>query len=132
MNESQIFANALGLADPAARRAYLDAACAADPDLRTAVEALLRARDSDPDFLEHPAATPAETVDRPAARANVPGPERPGLVLGGRYKLLEVVGEGGMGEVWMAEQQAPVKRLVAVKLIKPGMDTKTVLARFEA
>src|SRR5205823_8300823 len=55
-----------------------------------------------------------------------------GTVVGGKYKLLELIGEGGMGEVWMAEQRDPVKRLVALKLIKPGMDSKAVLARFEA
>ena len=57
---------------------------------------------------------------------------RTGAVLAGRYKLLEEIGEGGMGAVWMAQQTEPVKRLVAVKLIKAGMDGKPVLARFEA
>ena len=56
----------------------------------------------------------------------------PGVIIGGRYKLLENIGEGGMGSVWVAEQQRPVKRKVAIKLIKPGMDSKQVLARFEA
>src|SRR5689334_1309687 len=56
----------------------------------------------------------------------------PGTVIAGKYKLLEQLGEGGMGAVWMAQQTEPVKRLVAVKLIKAGMDSKTVLARFEA
>src|SRR5207302_2352731 len=58
--------------------------------------------------------------------------ESAGAVLAGRYKLLEAIGEGGMGAVWMAQQTEPVKRLVAVKLIKAGMDSKSVLARFEA
>ena len=56
----------------------------------------------------------------------------PGTILGGRYKLLENIGEGGMGSVWVAEQQQPVKRKVAIKLVKAGMDSKQVLARFEA
>src|SRR4051794_38401158 len=55
-----------------------------------------------------------------------------GLLVAGRYKLLERVGEGGMGEVWVAEQSEPVRRKVALKLIKPGMDSRQVLARFEA
>jgi tetratricopeptide (TPR) repeat protein/serine/threonine protein kinase len=133
VNESQIFTNALNVADPAERAAYLDAACASDAQLRTAVEALLQAQANDPDFLERPAASLADTADAPAATATTAPPaERPGLVLAGRYKLLEEVGEGGMGTVWMAQQTEPVKRLVAVKLIKPGMDSKQVLARFEA
>jgi WD40 repeat protein/serine/threonine protein kinase/tetratricopeptide (TPR) repeat protein len=133
VNESQIFTNALNVADPAERAAYLNAACAGAPELRTAVEALLRAQASDPGFLEQPAASLADTADGPAATATAAPPaERPGLVLAGRYKLLEEVGEGGMGTVWMAQQQEPVKRLVAVKLIKPGMDSRQVLARFEA
>src|SRR5262249_227097 len=84
-------------------------------------------------FLEQP---PGEPGERPAVSA--PGPaggsnpaERPGTVIG-PYKLLEPIGEGGMGTVWMAEQLEPVKRLVALKLIKAGMDSKQVLARFEA
>ena len=66
--------------------------------------------------------TPQPSVDDAAA----------GTVIAGKYKLLEAIGEGGMGAVWMAQQFAPVKRLVAVKLTKTGMDTKTVIARFEA
>ena len=58
--------------------------------------------------------------------------EQAGALVAGRYRLLEAIGEGGMGTVWMAEQREPVKRLVALKLIKPGMDSKAVLARFEA
>src|SRR5262249_41871680 len=67
----------------------------------------------------------------PGATINQPAPESPGTVIG-PYKLLEPIGEGGMGTVWMAQQTAPIKRLVAVKLIKAGMDSKQVIARFEA
>jgi serine/threonine protein kinase/tetratricopeptide (TPR) repeat protein len=127
MNENDraesVFAAAVAL--PAAERAaYLDRACAADPELRRRAEALLRAHDQREHFLDRPAA-PWGTVDHtPDGVA--------GTVIAGRYKLLEMIGEGGMGTVWRAEQREPVKRLVALKLIKPGMDSGAVLARFEA
>jgi tetratricopeptide (TPR) repeat protein len=139
VNESQAFANALKLATPAERAAYLDAACAGNPLLRAGVEALLRAHASDPGFLEQPAGPLGGTVDElpEAGPPNGPlpqpgGTEQPGVVLAGRYKLLEQIGEGGMGTVWMAQQTEPVRRLVALKVIKPGMDSAQVLARFEA
>jgi serine/threonine protein kinase len=110
---------------PAGRAAYLDQACADDPGLRQRVEALLRAQEAAGSFLEPPALPPVATV------AEVPATERPGTVIGS-YKLLERIGEGGMGTVWMAQQQEPVKRLVAVKLIKAGLDSRQVIARFEA
>jgi eukaryotic-like serine/threonine-protein kinase len=137
VNESEVFTNVLMFATPAEQAAYLDEACGGDPRLRAAVEALLRARASDPDFLEQPAGSLAGTTgsvfsDRATATTDSIANEQPGIVLAGRYKLLEEIGEGGMGTVWMAQQQEPVKRLVAVKLIKPGMDSKAVLARFEA
>src|SRR5262245_41203820 len=127
MNESQVFGNALKLASPDERTAYLDQACAGNPRLRADVEALLRAHANDTDFLEQPARAigRAEVPPRPGAR------EQPGVVLDGRYRLLERIGEGGMGRVWLGEQTEPVQRRVAVKLIKPGMDSKQVLARFE-
>src|SRR5829696_7068628 len=122
-SEKSIFLHAAGLDVPAARAAYLDAACDSDPAVRPRVEGLLAAHDrlgGDPP----PTAGPDSTA--PPA-----GPEA-GAVLGGRFKLLEVIGEGGMGTVWLAEQQEPVRRPVALKVIKAGMDTKQVLARFEA
>ena len=94
----------------------------------SAVEALLRAGDQPDDDLDRPAFAVAvdleRTIESPTATA--------GTVLGGRYKLIDEIGEGGMGTVWMAQQTEPVKRLVAAKLIKPGMDSKRVMARFEA
>lgn len=131
MNESQIFTDALKLASASERAAYLDAVCSGDPQLRAGVEALLQAHASDPGFLENSASSFGVTVDSPAARsAPTPG-EAAGTVIG-PYKLIEQIGEGGMGTVWMAQQTDPVKRLVAVKLIKAGMDSKQVIARFEA
>jgi serine/threonine protein kinase/tetratricopeptide (TPR) repeat protein len=135
VHESHVFLNALNRTTPAERAAYLDAACAGDPRLRADVEALLRAHETDPDFLEQPAGgdTPLHRPspsDRPADPRS--GVEQPGAVLAGRYTLVEPVGEGGMGSVWKARQTEPVRRLVAVKLIKRGMDSKAVLARFEA
>src|SRR5262249_35732766 len=85
---------------------------------------LLRALSDARTFLETPPQDPSPTVDQPPV-------ESPGIVIG-PYKLLELVGEGGMGTVWMAQQTEPVKRLVALKLIKAGMDSKQVIARFEA
>jgi tetratricopeptide (TPR) repeat protein len=137
VDESQVFAEALKRPTAAERAAYLDAACAGDPGLRAGVEALLRAHDAEPGFLEQPASSLGATAglppgfDAPAA-PGTRGTARPGTVLAGRYRLLEEVGEGGMGAVWMAQQTEPVRRMVAVKLIKPGMDSRTVLARFEA
>ena len=125
MNESQVFADALKLAAPAERAAYLDAACAGDARLRAGVEALLHAHDTDPGFLEAPAAGGAVTVDLPLAT------ERPGTQIG-PYKLLQQIGEGGMGTVFMAEQMEPIHRKVALKVIKVGMDSGQVIARFEA
>src|SRR5262249_10888797 len=116
------------------RAAFLDTACAGHPELRAAVDALLRVQANNPEFLEQPAASLAGTPDAapPPATTAPSDAEHPGVVLAGRYKLLEEIGEGGMGTVWMAQQTEPVKRLVAIKLIKPGMDSRQVLARFEA
>jgi serine/threonine protein kinase len=134
VNESQVFANALKFATPAERAAYLDEACAGDPQLRADVEALLQAHASDPGFLEQPASSLGGTADTPFDQraAGLTPAEGPGGVLVGRYQLLEAIGEGGMGSVWLAQQQEPIKRLVAVKLIKAGMDSRQVIARFEA
>ena len=105
--------------------AYLDRACGDDAGLRRKVEQLLQARSKAENFLEAPA------VQLVPSAAEIPVCEGPGTVIG-PYKLLEQIGEGGFGLVFMAEQQQPVRRKVAVKVIKPGMDTRQVIARFEA
>jgi non-specific serine/threonine protein kinase/serine/threonine-protein kinase len=131
-----LFLAASDLADPAARAAYLDRGCGDDAELRARVEALLRAGDAAP--LPEPRradATGPFAREAPAAGANADHPdkdEQAGTVIAGKYTLVEVIGEGGMGSVWRAKQTEPVKRFVAVKLIKAGMDSKGVLARFEA
>jgi tetratricopeptide (TPR) repeat protein len=117
----EILAEAAGKDTPEARATYLDAACEGDADLRRQVERLLAAHDRAGDFLAH-SVVPPEVP---------PVSERPGSVIG-RYKLLEEIGEGGFGRVFMAEQTAPVHRKVALKIIKAGMDTREVIARFEA
>ena len=111
------------------RAAFLDGACAGDSALRERVEELLQASDEAGAFLDSPAAIlprSGETVGLPAIPANKPGDRI------GRYKLLQQIGEGGCGVVYMAEQEEPVRRRVALKVIKLGMDTKQVIARFEA
>src|SRR5262249_19849238 len=94
-----------------------------NPGLRKNVESLLWAYNAG-QFLESPAPDLVATLDEPVS-------ERPGAVIG-PYQLLEQIGEGGMGLVFVAEQQEPVRRKVALKVIKPGMDTREVIARFEA
>jgi serine/threonine protein kinase/WD40 repeat protein len=108
------------------RAAYLEAACGGDADLRARVETLLAAHDQAGSFLEMPAVGErTKTMDHAAAT------EKPGTKIG-PYKLLEQIGEGGFGVVYMAEQEKPIRRKVALKIIKPGMDTRQVIARFEA
>jgi serine/threonine protein kinase/WD40 repeat protein len=120
----EIYLSALERSSAQARSAYLDQACADDDKLRQRVERLLRAQPNVGSFLESPAPEFAETII--PARC-----ERPGTIIG-PYKLLEEIGEGGFGVVYMADQNAPVRRRVALKIIKPGMDSKEVLARFKA
>jgi tetratricopeptide (TPR) repeat protein len=120
-----LFWSALAISSPQERARYLDGACGGDLRLRGWVEELLAAYPRVEGFLEPPVPGPAATVDEP------PGAEGPSAAIG-PYKLIERIGEGGMGDVWMAQQTEPVKRLVAVKLIKAGMDSAQVIARFEA
>src|SRR5215472_4947562 len=121
--EQSIFLAALELTTPAERAAYLKGACGADPALLANVQELLAAQEKDDGFLDRPPSN--ATVDEQ------PVTERPGSVIG-PYKLKEQIGEGGFGLVFVAEQQEPVRRKVALKIIKPGMDSKQVVARFEA
>jgi serine/threonine protein kinase len=127
--EQAVFTEALRCPNLEARVAYLDGACGSDGALRRRVEALLRAAESAGDFLEQPptglAAGDGSTLVVAALS------EKPGDRIG-RYKLLQQIGEGGCGVVYMAEQEEPVRRRVALKVIKLGMDTKQVIARFEA
>ncbi len=120
------------LALPAPDRAdYLARACASDVQLRQRVETLLRALDAPAGFLpERPGTRPAGVVAGGGAQV-LPAIEQPGDTIG-RYKLLQKIGEGARGVVYMAEHQGPVRRRVALKVIKPGLDTRQVLARFEA
>jgi WD40 repeat protein/serine/threonine protein kinase len=119
-----LFLNALELLTPVQRQAYLDEQCGGDIALRREVEDLLRHVGQVGSFLESAPADPALTVDEPLIQ------ETPGTMIG-QYKLVEQIGEGGMGLVFIAEQQHPVRRKVALKVIKPGMDTRQVFARFE-
>ncbi len=121
-----LFLAAMEILDPAARQELLHRECADDAALLQRVEALLSAHFATGGFeLDPSRPVIAETIDEPAAA-------KPNAILAGRYKLIESIGEGGMGSVWVAEQREPVRRKVAVKFIKAGMDSKSVLARFEA
>lgn len=125
----EIFLAALEKSSPQERAAYLDAACRRDDDLRRRVERLLAAHPQAQQFLDAPAALAAANEATAAYAASA---DRAGVIIAGRYKLLEQIGEGGMGEVWVADQMVPIRRRVALKLIKPGMDSRAVLSRFEA
>jgi serine/threonine protein kinase/regulator of sirC expression with transglutaminase-like and TPR domain len=124
MQEQAIFIEALEMEDPAERAAFLCRACAGDTALRARIERLLQRHETAGQFLESPAAAPITSVNDSIR-------ERPGTVIG-PYRLMEQIGEGGMGLVFVAEQLQPVRRKVALKVIKPGMDTRQVVARFEA
>ena len=137
--EKTVFYAALDVADPAQRRQFLDQACASDAELRMAVEALLAVHADSEQFFDDCASSvmvlPAAEIESAAAlTAELCGSvfeEKPGTIIG-RYKLLQKIGEGGCGLVYLAEQAEPVRRRVALKVIKLGMDTKNVIARFEA
>ena len=127
--EEQIFEQAVARPAGQAREAYLLGACAQDRGLRRRVDELLAAFDEagELDFLN----TGDRRLEAPTVLADARSDEGPGTIIG-RYKLLQQIGEGGMGVVYLAEQQEPVRRRVALKIIKLGMDTKSVIARFEA
>jgi serine/threonine protein kinase/WD40 repeat protein len=119
-----ILAEAVEILSPAERQAYVERACAADAELRRRVEKLIADHFRAGSFLQRPLVV-SETDDLPG------DVESPGARVG-PYKLLEMIGEGGFGVVYMAEQERPVRRRVALKVLKPGMDTRQVVARFEA
>jgi serine/threonine protein kinase/Tfp pilus assembly protein PilF len=120
-----IFLEALDRHTPEQWPAFVAEACAGDDDLRAGVEKLLRARAEMGSFHEQPQTRSPTTVDE------APVSERPGTMIGA-YKLLEQIGEGGFGVVFLAEQTQPIRRKVALKVLKAGMDTRQVIARFEA
>ncbi|MGH7168802.1 MAG: serine/threonine-protein kinase [Gemmataceae bacterium] len=141
MTEETLFEQALAR-PPQERAAFLEQACAGQSELRAAVEALLAAHDKSRNILDRPPADLGQTVDsEPAPAESAPPPIlsttdyqpalSPGTVIAGLYTLQQKIGEGGMGEVWVAKQTEPVKRRVALKLIKAGMDSRAVLQRFE-
>src|SRR3954454_16832017 len=125
LTEEDVFKIARALSSSEARGAYLQQACGDNPELHRRVVALLNIAEEEQRFLEAPAAAYVQTV------APTPITEKPGDAIG-PYKLMEQIGEGGFGLVFVAEQHQPVRRKVALKVIKPGMDTREVVARFEA
>jgi serine/threonine protein kinase/Flp pilus assembly protein TadD len=135
--EIEIFSTALRLASAAERAAYLERSCAGDGSLRKSVEALLDAvgveyaEESGGRRRDLPVGQCGPTGGGPEGTVVMPAIEKPGDRIG-RYKILQQIGEGGCGVVYMAEQEQPVRRRVALKVIKLGMDTKAVIARFEA
>ena len=125
MTEEEIFDAAIQLASREERVKFLDDACAGDVGLRSAVDDLLWAFDHPDSLFDIPT----------ASLAGSPGPAEISSMAGqmiGRYRLEKEIGEGGFGVVYLAEQQEPVRRHVALKIVKPGMDTREVIARFEA
>ncbi len=130
-SEKEIFFETLDKSTPAERAAFLDGACGTNPVQRAKVEALLADHFQQDAFMKEPAVDASAPVPPAPGAPKTSIEETPAQMLG-RYKLLEKIGEGGFGEVWMAEQREPVKRRVALKIIKLGMDSRQVVARFEA
>ena len=147
-----LFLAAIEREDPADRRAFLDGEVGDDPGLRGRLDALLAAYDRPPGTLDRPLAADPEATGAPDATPCVTLPPAEGIggvaptvsrpqddgptlidtIIADRYKIRQEIGEGGMGTVFLAEQLRPVRRRVALKLIKPGMDSRNVLARFES
>ncbi|MCH8047277.1 MAG: protein kinase, partial [Planctomycetes bacterium] len=123
-NTDSIFSTAVEIGSPEQCASYLDEACAGDPDLRAQIDEMIAAQPKVGDFMEEPAMGVVESIARPIV-------EKIGDTIG-PYVIREQIGEGGFGVVYVAEQEKPVRRKVALKIIKPGMDTKEVIARFEA
>jgi serine/threonine protein kinase/Flp pilus assembly protein TadD len=132
MTELELFAAAIAVTDPVERAALLDSECAAKPEVRARLDELLAAHGRTNPLLDQPQPV---TIDSPrgAFAASLAPAGRAGTVIAGKYKLLQQIGEGGMGSVWMAEQSEPVKRRVALKLMRvEHAQSKTILSRFEA
>ncbi len=129
--EAELFDEARRISSPAARRDFLTRACDGDDALRLRVESLLDAEAAADRFFAESGAAMALAGKHLSPPPGVPGEEPVGALIG-RYKLLEKIGEGGWGVVYRAEQQEPVRRAVALKIIKLGMETRSVVARFEA
>jgi serine/threonine protein kinase len=130
VTDESIFAAALAIPDHARRAEYLDRVCAGRPDLRLEIGELLAAHAAD-----NPLDRPPADLGRTGAYEPQPDEETPGAAVGDRigpYRLMEQIGEGGFGLVFVAEQSEPVRRKVALKVLKPGMDTRYVVARFQA
>src|SRR5262249_13229572 len=120
----ELFLHAVGKLPPERWEDYVAEACGNDTDLAQQARGFLKVHREAGSFLGSPVAPLLVTADEPVR-------EGPGAVIG-PYKLLEQIGEGGFGVVFMADQQTPIRRKVALKILKPGMDTKQVIARFEA
>jgi serine/threonine protein kinase len=135
MSEETIFVAALEKSTPSERAAYLESACGGDAEFRRRVEALLKAHEQSGDLLDPQAnllgPVGVDTLESAVGEPALLLGERPGTRIG-PYTLLEQIGQGGMGVVFLAEQETPVRRRVALKVIKPGMDSALVIARFEA
>ena len=134
MNELDLFSAAIAIPEPGERTAFLDRQCAGLPDLRLRNEQLLDAHFQSNPLLDPTNLNPLmEQVDPLSVTSDFSTKdEHAGAIIAGKYTLVDVIGEGGMGSVWRARQTDPVKRYVAVKLIKPGMDSRQVVARFDA
>ena len=133
MNEESLFVAALEQPTAPQRQDFLDEACAGDVALRERVERLLAAHVKTLGILDQPPRPPEwPELTAGSAGGGFPAAECAGTVIAGRYTLVEEIGAGGMGTVWKAEQTQPVRRTVALKLIKAGMDSRSVLTRFEA
>ena len=134
--EKAVFCEAVEITDLEQRRQFLEQACGADKALRAQVEGLLALSHGSGDFFKECApaleAQPADADQVLSAGEAALGAETPETKAIGRYKLLQRIGEGGCGVVYMAEQEEPIRRRVALKIIKLGMDTRNVIARFEA
>jgi hypothetical protein len=137
LGEEEIFDEARRITDPGRRRAYLDTVCGDDAALRSRVQGLLAAlEDADRFFAEGAAVVAGADLVARRTLGGTPlrgsGWSEPIGSRIGRYKLVEVIGEGGCGMVYLAEQEEPVRRRVALKIIRLGMESRSVIARFEA